>query len=201
MRRTAACSAHTRVNALRSFPRSIEQRFRGASLAAARPGSIMVEAMPATVKLKDIVDALDAQSDESTYFVDLDTGEVELVSKDLLREAEESGDDDDEGPDRPAWQEPEWELAKRIISTGCFKHLPSKFDVHEWSIMQDFALSMESGEIREALLNAIHGGGAFRHFKYALRVHHIESAWFEFRTDALRRVAIDWCKTNHILSE
>jgi hypothetical protein len=57
----------------------------------------MVEAMPATVKLKDIVDALDVQSDESTYFVDPDTGEVELVSKDLLREAEESGDDDDEG--------------------------------------------------------------------------------------------------------
>jgi hypothetical protein len=30
-------------------------------------------------KLKDIIDALDVQFDESTYFVNLDTGEVELV--------------------------------------------------------------------------------------------------------------------------
>jgi hypothetical protein len=153
--------------------------------------------MPATVKLKDIVDALDVQLDESTYFVDLDTGEVEVVSKDILRKAEESGDDGEE-PDLPAWQKPEWELATRIVSTGRFKHLPSKFDVHEWSIMQDFALSVEPGEIRDGLLNAIHGAGAFRNFKYALRTHRIESDWFEFRTGALRQIAIDWCKENHI---
>jgi hypothetical protein len=154
-------------------------------------------AMPATVKLKEIVDALDEQFDQSTYFVNLDTGELELVSKDLLREAEEFGDEDEE-PDLPAWQEPQWELAKRIFSTGRFQHLPSKFDVHEWSIMQDFALSIEPGEIRDDLLDAIHGAGAFRNFKYALRVHRIESDWFEFRTNALRQIAIDWCKRNDV---
>jgi hypothetical protein len=153
--------------------------------------------MAATVKLKDIVEALEVQFDESTYFVNLDTGELELVSRDLLREAEEFGDDDEE-PDLPAWQEPEWELAKRIVSTGRFQHLPSKFDVHEWAIMQDFANSVESEEIRDDLLNAIHGAGAFRNFKFALRLHRIEPDWFEFRTDALRQIAIDWCKRNHI---
>jgi hypothetical protein len=155
------------------------------------------KAMPATVKLKEIVDALDEQVEESTFFVNLDTGEVELVSKDIMREAEEFGDDDEE-PDLPAWQKPEWELAKRIVSTGRFQHLPSKFDVHEWSIMQDFALSIELGEIRDDLLDAIHGAGAFRNFKYALRVHRIESDWFEFRMDALKQIAIDWCKGNHV---
>jgi hypothetical protein len=153
--------------------------------------------MPVTVKLKDIVDALEEeQFAESLSFVNLDTGEVKVVSKELLSEAEEIGDDEE--LDIPKWQEPEWELAKRIVSSDRFQRLPSKFDVHEWSIMQDFALSMEPGEIRDDLLNAIHGAGAFRHFKYALRVHHIESDWFEFRTDALRQIAIDWCKRNDV---
>jgi hypothetical protein len=65
-------------------------------------------------------------------------------------------------------------------------------------IMQDFANSVESPKIRGELLNAIRGAGAFRNFKYALRVHRIEPAWFAFRTDALRQIAIDWCEENDI---
>ena len=49
--------------------------------------------MPATVRLSDIVDALEMQFAESSTFLDRDTGKVETVSHDLLREAEESGDD------------------------------------------------------------------------------------------------------------
>jgi hypothetical protein len=153
--------------------------------------------MAGTVKLKDLVDALDVQSGEYTYFVDRDSGEVELVSKDLLRDAEESGDDE-EAPDLPAWQMREWELAKRIVSTGRFQHLPSKFDVHEWAIMEEFSLAVGSDRIREDLLNAIHGAGAFRHFKYVLRQRRIEPAWFKFRAEALRQIAIDWCEENGI---
>ena len=67
--------------------------------------------MPATARLSDIVDALQMQFDESPSFLDLDTGEVETVSRDLLLQAEESADDE---PDLPLWQRPEWELAKRI---------------------------------------------------------------------------------------
>jgi hypothetical protein len=96
-------------------------------------------------------------------FLDLDTGKVETVSKDLLREAEES--DEDEEPDLPAWQEEEWEIAKRIASTDRFLKFPIKSDVHEWSIMEAFSYSVESDRIREELLNALHGAGAFRYFK------------------------------------
>jgi hypothetical protein len=46
--------------------------------------------MPATVRLNDIVDALEMQFDESCSFLDRDTGQVETVSHVLLREAEES---------------------------------------------------------------------------------------------------------------
>ena len=65
-----------------------------------------LEAMPATVRLNDIVDALEMQFDESSSFLDRDTGRVETVSQVLLREAEESGDDEE--PDLPTWQKQEW---------------------------------------------------------------------------------------------
>src|ERR1039458_1371901 len=102
--------------------------------------------MAVTVQLKDIVDALEMQFDEASSYLDLDTGKVETVSKDLLSEAEES--DDGEQPDLPDWQKPEWEIAKRIVSTDRFKSLPTKYDVHEWEIMREFADSVERSEER-----------------------------------------------------
>jgi hypothetical protein len=155
--------------------------------------------MPATVRLSEIVEALEIQIDESYSFVDRDTGQVETVSRDLLIDAEES--DDDEEPDLPEWQKPEWELAKRIVSTDRFKRLPTKFDVHDWAIMEDFSRSVESESIREDLLRAIRGSGAFRYFKDTIRRHLMESAWFAFRTEALRQIAIDWCEENDIAWE
>ena len=151
--------------------------------------------MSSTVLLKHIIDALDVQFDESSSFLDLDTGRVETVSNNLLGEADDSAGEE---PDLPAWQKQEWEIAKRIVSTDRFQQLPTKFDVHEWAIMQDFSNSVASDRVREDLLNAIHGSGAFRHFKDTLRRHQIESAWFEFRAEALRQIAIDWCKEHYI---
>jgi hypothetical protein len=101
--------------------------------------------MPATVRLKDIVDALEMQVEEFSAFLDLDTGQVETVSDALLREAEDSGDEE---PDLPTWQKREWEIAKRIVSTDRFQELPTKFEVHEWEIMQDFSRSVESDSMK-----------------------------------------------------
>jgi hypothetical protein len=117
------------------------------------------------------------QSDESSSFLDRDTGRVETVSHDLLQEAEESGED--KKPDLPAWQKQEWETAKRIVAADRFQKLPTKFDVHEWAIMQDFSRSVRSDRMRDG----------------------IESAWFSFRAEALRQIAIKWCEENHILWE
>jgi hypothetical protein len=69
------------------------------------------------------------------------------------------------------------------------------------AIMQDFSRWVESDRIREDLLRAIHGAGAFRNFKDTLRRHRIESAWFAFRAEALRQITLNWCEENHIVWE
>lgn len=157
-----------------------------------------LEAMPATVRLQDIVDALEMQFDESPSFLDLDTGQVETISSDLLSEAEESGGEE---PDLPEGEDEEWQIAKRIVSTDRYRKLPTNFDVHEWQIMQDFSYKVESESIRDDLLFAIHGAGAFRTFKHTLRRHGIEQAWFAFRADALKQIALEWCEEHKIVWE
>jgi hypothetical protein len=153
--------------------------------------------MPATVRLDDIVEALEIQFDEVSSYLDRDTGQVEAVSHDILRLAEAG----EEEPDLPEWQKHEWQVAKQVVSTNRFEELPTKFEVHEWAIMQDFARSVESDGIREDLLRVIHGAGAFRNFKDTVRRHGIEPAWFAFRAEALRQIALQWCDENHIVWE
>ena len=153
--------------------------------------------MPATVRLNDIVEALEMTIDEYSSFLDRVTGQVENVPDAFLGKAE-----DGEMPDLVEWEEPSWEVAKQIVaSKDRFLDLPTKFDLHEWEIMQDFSLSVESESIREDLLHAIHGAGAFRHFKDTVRRHGIEPKWFAFRDEALRQIAIDWCEENHVVWE
>jgi hypothetical protein len=151
----------------------------------------------ADVLLSDIVDALGMQFDEMPSFLDLDTGQVETVSSELLREAEETDDPDDECPD-DLTDDDEWEIAKRIVSTDRFVRLPSKFDIHQWQIMEDFTRTLAAGAVRGELEHAIHGAGAFRHFKSTLRRHRIEKNWFAFQSDALKQIAIDWCEEHQI---
>lgn len=153
--------------------------------------------MPAAVLLTDIVDQLQMQFDEQPSFLDLETGEVEIVSRDLLRKAETFEDGDPE-PSLPAWQKEQWEIAKRIFSSKRLVPLPRKFDVDDWEIMHDFARSIRTEKISEDLLEAIHGAGAFQHFKHMLSIHRLEPRWHEFRTEALRQIAIDWCEENDI---
>ncbi len=149
--------------------------------------------MSATVRLKDIVDVLEMQFDEMPSFLDLDTGEVHTVSVDLIHEADASGDDEDTEDD-----DDEWKMAKRIAFLDRVLKLPTNFDVHEWNIMEEFSESVRRERIREELLDAIHGPGAFRSFKAAIRRHNIEQDWYKFRSEALRQIAIDWCEEHDI---
>jgi len=153
--------------------------------------------MTATVRLKDIADALEMQMEESSSYLDLDSGQVKFIDDYLLRKAEEF-DQGDKAPDLPEWQKPDWEIAGRIVSTDRFVHLPTKYDIHEWEIMNEFSSEFPNGLIRQELRDAIHGAGAFRNFKSAIRRHHVDSAWNDFREKALRQIALDWCEEHHI---
>jgi hypothetical protein len=49
--------------------------------------------------------------------------------------------------------------------------LPNSYAIHEWEIMRRFCLSVDDANASEDLEHAIHGSGAFRHFKHCLHRH------------------------------
>ncbi|MGA2593752.1 MAG: UPF0158 family protein [Bryobacteraceae bacterium] len=147
------------------------------------------------VSLKRLADELESLSDEHRGFLDRQTGEVEWVSLEVLGLVEEGGT----AGELLQWQRCEFEVAKSVIENrDRFAKLPTKFDVHEWEIMREFAESVEPEQFSDHLQRAIHASGAFRYFKDTLRRYRREQDWFDFKAEALREIAIDWCEQNGI---
>jgi hypothetical protein len=152
--------------------------------------------MAAPVPLARIVDALDMLAEEFNYYLHKPTGEVIMVSHDDLAAAEEGEEEDME--ELPDWRQQGMREARQVLESDDYVRLPSKFDVHDWDIMRRFCYRVEDEELSQALLNAIHGPGAFRFFKHLVRENGIEKDWYAFRESALEEIAIDWLVANHI---
>lgn len=156
--------------------------------------------MPATVRLDDIVDGFEMQTEEFLSFVNLDTGQVATVQRQTLGRAEEM-DEEEAASILKDKRDPEFELANRIVSSDRWERLPTKYDVNDWEIMADFCNSVSSDETREVLLDAIHGPGAFRCFRSAIARYGLRQSWFDFRNKALRDIAKEWCEEKNIAWE
>ena len=76
--------------------------------------------------------------------------------------------------------------------------LPSKYDIHEYSMMEDFIETIDNLEIKSNLQRLIQGKGAFRRFKnYCFNVNIIQE-WYNFRDKRYKEIAISWCKQNEL---
>ena len=143
------------------------------------------------MNVQDVVRELEVP-DEATVYLNENTGEFVLVTDEL------------EGAlDRDIKDVPEWErdllpkIKEALESEHCIP-LPDRFEIHEWSIMQDFSESQSDPEISARLLDAIHGPGAFRFFKAELRNIRLDNAWYSFRENAFQQIAIQWLDENGI---
>jgi hypothetical protein len=154
--------------------------------------------MSTPAKLKDIIDALGFQMDETFQYLNRETGKIELITSEEL-EAAETGEMDD----YPAWQHANIELAKQIMSDteGKFVELPSKFEINEYEIMESFCYSLRDRKISNELAYAIKGSGAFRRFKDRIYEYGIEQQWYQYRDEALGEIAKDWCSRYEIVYE
>ena len=64
--------------------------------------------------------------------------------------------------------------------------------------MERFCSEVEDQALRDALLRAIRGRGAFRCFKDVIHERGIAPAWYAFRERALEEIAADWLDANGI---
>lgn len=150
--------------------------------------------MDKPVKLDDIIQEIEMQTDETSSFLNIRTGEIVTISDEEFRAAEE-----DESIELfPEWQHEFINIAKEILYGDDYISLPSKFDIHEYSIMEKFCLSIMDDKISDILYNSIKGRGAFRRFKDNIHKYNLVEDWYRFRDEAIKQIAIEWCKVNGI---
>jgi len=151
--------------------------------------------MAIRVKLDDIIDGMECQSDESSSFLNKKTGEVVLISDYEMQAAE----DDELLEDMPDWEQDQVRIAREILAeTGRYISLPSKFDIDDYSIMERFCMSLDNQKISDILYDLISGSGAFRRFKDAIYRYGIEDEWHTYHNNAIKEIAIEWCRENNI---
>ncbi|MEK6280202.1 MAG: UPF0158 family protein [Acidobacteriota bacterium] len=151
------------------------------------------------VKLRDVVDGLDMAGDEMSAYLNKRTGEVVPITNEELEAAEEEEEEEEEDlADRPEWQQESIMQAREIIGSEDWIELPSQFDIHEYSIMEEFCRSIADPKLSERLLGTIRGSGAFRRFRGALEVLNLQQDWYDFRAAELEKIAVAWLEENEI---
>jgi hypothetical protein len=150
--------------------------------------------MAVVVSLRKVVDEIDVLMEGCTAYLNKQTGEHYTLQYDDAELVE----DDADLEDLPEWQRDEIPVIREILESEDWLALPTKFDIHEWAIMDEFSRSVDDAELRDELRNAIRGPGAFRNFKNTIYRHELQDSWYRYRTAALDRIAIDWLDEHEI---
>jgi predicted nucleotidyltransferase len=126
------------------------------------------------VDLADLAEALEDHAYDHEWWLDPTTGQVHFLS---------DGTPADVDPDAHGW-----------LSLDA---LPSRDSYQD---MVDFTERVTDHRVRERLLRALEGRGAFRRFKDALYdLHELRQSWFTFHDNRMAGRAIRWLADNELV--
>lgn len=166
--------------------------------------------------------AFDDATFQTSYYLDVETGDVIPVTEEFSSELESIRDDlpdaeiatEDEVADamRKAIEErgmPEWEEellleAYRVESEYGTRYIgvPNEGSREGYHDMQAFIRTVEDERLQDRLWRAIDGRGAFRYFKDVLYEHPEEQErWFEFKHERLVERVREWLESEGLRPE
>ena len=129
-----------------------------------------------TIPLKQVIQAIEEANEVFTSFWDTKTGKTVYLADPLM-----TGETDD-ALSAEMENEPER-----------FLRFPTKYEIRQYRIMEDFIDQIPPGKAQEELAYTIRGKGAFRRFKQSVRFHGLEQRWYDYMAQAYREFAIRWC--------
>lgn len=147
-----------------------------------------------TIKLEKIIEGIELQTEELRAFLNLESGEIIVISDRDFDIAEA----DNPIEELPVWQQESVKIALEVLEEDYFIPLPSKFDIDEYSTMEEFCLQIKNVEIRGKMEGTIKGSGAFRRFKSKIREFDLEEKWYQFQNNAIKKIVIEWCEENGV---
>lgn len=149
------------------------------------------------ISLKELAEQMDFMLDEWSYYLDKSNGKIVSIDDRYLGIAEDG--EEVEIRRLADWEQDEVKQAIDIIDRWQdMLHFPSKRDLGEYEMMEEFSGEYPDAHIRDCLCIAIDGSGAFRRFKNALRRFDIEDQWHEYKNQAMLEFAQKWCEENEI---
>ena len=151
------------------------------------------DAMSKVISLREIISALEAACDDCSAYLNPETGEIVVVTEEERALAEDKC-----WEEIPAWQREMMPKIRAALEGDRWLELPDRFDIHEWSIMERFSRAQNIERIRSELSSAIHGAGAFRTFRSAIRRLGLEENWYQFRDEALAEIARSWLEEHEL---
>jgi hypothetical protein len=151
--------------------------------------------MPIPVAIDLLAEELEGLPDGGKLYLHRETGEHLLVLDHDLGIIED-GRENEEEFEWP-WEGNGLQKLIEIVTTDQWIRLPTKFDIHEWRIMQRFALHVPE-PLSSSLDRAIHRSGAFRAFKSVLHRAGEADAWYEFKHNYLVRMLSDVLESENI---
>ena len=122
--------------------------------------------MTDSIQLKELVDAIEFQSELSTPYYHGKSRSVVIIGEEELFAAQNKK----RLEDSPEWQRKLIITAQDFIENEQdYIYLPDQVDIDEWSIMERFAKDNQSPQIQQQIITAITGKGAFSRFKDLIR--------------------------------
>ncbi len=147
--------------------------------------------MAVVVSLRDFVGEMQFLSDEAHTYINKLTGELITITNDDIAMSES-----EEQEDSFEWQDEIIQATKNVLSSDDYLKIPSKFDIHEYEMVERFCLSVPDEGISNDLLGQIRGSGAFHRFKDTIYRYGIEKDWFKFRDEAYKEISIALLEAN-----
>lgn len=149
------------------------------------------------VYLNDLVQEMQIASDTMTVYFQRSTGKFIAVTDEYIHAAESDTPLDD----RPKWEQEIIRETAEFLNReddGDDVPLPTRYDIHEYTIMESFCSTVENRKVANDLFRSIAGKGAFRRFKDALNRHGIEKSWYAYKEEAYKAIAREWCEDNGV---
>jgi hypothetical protein len=130
------------------------------------------------IDIDGLCTAIDDNSWEHYYYLNLETGEIVFISDYMDEEEAEKLRSETDG------------------NLNHYKPIPRAEPYEGYEDMADFIRTVEDERLRELLEVAINGKGAFRRFKDVLARYADEREnWFRFKDDKVRQKALEWLES------
>ncbi len=132
--------------------------------------------------LSELTDAFDNCRIGYEYYLDIETGELLLVSDEFMdiNETEEVYEKLDDEPER-------------------YLSIPTESSREGYQDMVAFTESLEAENLKGKLWIALNGRGAFRRFKDVLLSHpEKREEWFKFQDERLEKHVMEWLEENEV---